>query len=61
MTDSLPLMTERDLELRLGLSRRRCYELISQGKIRSHRIGKSLRISEEQLQAFLASTESGPR
>jgi excisionase family DNA binding protein len=55
MSDS-PLMTEREVEARLHLSRRYTYELIAKGAIGSHRFGKSIRVSEEQLQKYLDET-----
>lgn len=56
MVDSQPLMSEHDLEARTGLSRRFLYQALLDGKIGSYKMGRARRISEDQYQAWLAST-----
>lgn len=58
MTDSPPLMSERDLEARLGMSRRFVYQALLDGAIPSYKLGRARRISEAQLQEYLDKTVS---
>lgn len=51
---------------RLNVSQSKVYELIDAGDLGHHRIGGAIRVSEEQLVAFLEETkrgkkEAGPR
>jgi excisionase family DNA binding protein len=43
-----PLRTPKELADELRISRKTVYRLISEGKIRAARIGRSLRITEEE-------------
>jgi excisionase family DNA binding protein len=42
---------------RLNLSQSKVYELIESGDLPHHRLGSAIRVSEEQLAAFLDSTK----
>ena len=56
-------MTIHDAAQRLEVSPALVYSLVASGKLRSHRIGNGrgvLRISEDQLLAYLMGTESAP-
>ena len=56
-------MTIREAAKRLEVSQALVYSLVASGKLRSHRIGNGrgvLRISEEQILAYLMGTESTP-
>jgi len=44
-------------DLRIGINA--CYELIRSGELRSFRIGRSIRVSREALEAFKAGGQSG--
>ena len=52
------LYTPEELSLKLKLSKYTIYEMIKRGEIESHRIGRSLRISEDQLQDYLVKTRA---
>lgn len=45
---------------RLSLSLSKVYELIDGGKLGHHRMDGAIRVSEEQLRAYLDATEKGP-
>jgi excisionase family DNA binding protein len=47
----------KQLAERLGLSLSKCYELVASGEIAHHRIGGSIRVSEEQLAFYLERTK----
>ena len=48
-----PLYTPEEIAQRLKLSKYTIYEMIKRGEIPAHRIGRSLRISESQYDAYL--------
>ncbi len=48
------LYSVKDLEASTGISRHSWRSLIRQGEIATVRIGRRVRVSEEELQAFLA-------
>lgn len=50
---STPLLTIQATADRLHLSTRSIRRLIGRGELNAHRIGRSLRIAEEDLRAFL--------
>jgi excisionase family DNA binding protein len=45
-----------DTSLRLGVSTKTVRRLIADGSLHAHRIGRSVRVSEEDLRAYLSST-----
>ena len=45
---------------RLNLSVSKVYELIDAGRLGHHRMDGAIRVSEEQLQAYLEETKRGP-
>jgi molybdate/tungstate transport system ATP-binding protein len=51
------LYTPEEIAGKLKLSRYTVYEMIKHGEIQAHRIGRSIRISESQLQLYLMSTK----
>ncbi len=54
------LYTPEEIAQRLKLSKYTIYEMIKRGEIPSHRIGRSLRVSESQYEAYLMdSRQSG--
>jgi len=53
------MLTVKQLAHRLGLSTSKCYELIARGEIVHYRMGGSIRVSEDQLKAYLERTERG--
>jgi len=50
------LYTPEEIAGKLKLSRYTVYEMIKHGDIKAHRIGRSIRISESQLQTYLMAT-----
>ena len=60
-------MTEKLMKIpvvawRLSVSESFCYQLIADGRLQHHRLGKGqggLRVSEEQLRAYLLATQEG--
>lgn len=57
-------LTVKFVAERLGISRAQVYSLISSGKLPCHRFGNGrgvLRVSEEQLAAFLEATQFKPQ
>lgn len=52
-SDSGRLLTPRELQERLVCGRTKLYELLGSGAIRSYRVGKLLRIREEDVEQFL--------
>lgn len=50
-----------DVAQRLNVSQSKVYELIEAGDLAHHRIGGAIRVSEEQLAAFLDGTKRGKR
>lgn len=55
----MSLLTSKQVAERLQLSRPVVSRLCSSGQLAHHRIGTSLRISEQDLEAFLARTRQG--
>jgi molybdopterin-binding protein len=51
------LYTPEEIAGKLKLSRYTVYEMIKHGDIQAHRIGRSIRVSESQLQLYLMSTK----
>ncbi|SHH66661.1 molybdenum-pterin binding domain-containing protein [Sporobacter termitidis DSM 10068] len=51
------LYTPEEIAGKLKLSRYTIYEMIKHGDIQAHRIGRSIRISESQLELYLLSTK----
>ncbi len=51
------LYTPEEIAQKLKLSKYTIYEMIKRGEIPSHRIGRSLRISDTQLDAYLAGSK----
>ena len=47
------LYTPEEIAQKLKLSKYTIYEMIKRGEISAHRIGRSLRITETQLQTYL--------
>jgi excisionase family DNA binding protein len=48
-----PLLTVADISFRLHLSRSCCYALMQSGALPTVRIGKSRRVRQEDLEAFI--------
>jgi excisionase family DNA binding protein len=55
------VLTVKAVAERLAISQATVYGLVTTGKLRSYRIGGAIRISEEQLQAFLEGSTSSPQ
>ena len=58
-----PLLKISEVAKRLSVSTAFVYEIIAEGRLRHHRLGRgqgAIRVSEEQLAAYLASCESAP-
>jgi excisionase family DNA binding protein len=58
-----PLLKISEVAQRLNTSTSFVYEIIAEGRLRHHRLGRgqgAIRVSEEQLAAYLASCESAP-
>jgi excisionase family DNA binding protein len=62
-----PLLKISEVASRLSVSTSFVYEIIADGRLRHHRLGfgrgrgqGAIRVSEEQLAAYLASCESAP-
>jgi excisionase family DNA binding protein len=58
----LPLLNVAEIAERLRCSQSLVYAAVASGRLRAYRIGRGkggIRISEEQLSAFLQATESG--
>jgi excisionase family DNA binding protein len=58
-----PLLKIPEVAKRLNVSTSFVYDLIAEGRLRHHRLGRgqgAIRVSEEQLAAYLASCESAP-
>ena len=47
------LMTVKEVQQKLNVSRALVYRLVERGELACHRIGKSIRISQEDLETFL--------
>ncbi|QEG36157.1 helix-turn-helix domain-containing protein [Bythopirellula goksoeyrii] len=54
------LLTVKQVQQRLNVSHALIYRLVQQGELASHRIGSSIRISEEDLQAYLQRAKTHP-
>ena len=57
-----PLLKIPEVAKRLNCSASFAYELIAEGRLRHHRLGRgqgAIRVSEEQLQDYLRRTEQG--
>lgn len=52
-----PLLTLDEVADRLAVSRRTVADLVARGEIAVHRIGRSVRVSEQGLAAYLRRTE----
>jgi excisionase family DNA binding protein len=52
-------MTVSEISKRLRVSARHVYSLVQSGKLPAYRIGSAIRISEEQLQTYLAGCQQG--
>ncbi|ABW19814.1 helix-turn-helix domain-containing protein [Alkaliphilus oremlandii] len=52
------LYTPEELALKLKISKYTVYEMIKRGDISAHKIGRSLRISDAQLETYLAKTNA---
>lgn len=50
-------MTVKDVQKKLNVSLALVYRLVDRGELASHRIGKSIRISEEDLEDYLRKTK----
>jgi excisionase family DNA binding protein len=58
-----PLLKIPEVAQRLSVSTSFVYEIIAEGRLGHHRLGRgqgALRVSEQQLAAYLASCESAP-
>ena len=55
------LYTAQEVAERLKIKKNTVYELIKRGELASSKIGKQLRISEEQLSRYLNSSEETAR
>lgn len=53
------LYTPEELASKLKLSKYTVYEMIKRGDIQAHHIGRSIRISESQLELYFMSTRKG--
>lgn len=51
------LLTVKDAAAFLSISTSKTYELVETGMLAHHRIGGSIRVSEQQLSAFLEETK----
>jgi excisionase family DNA binding protein len=51
------MSTVGEVAKKLRISARMVYKLVEAGKLRSYKIGSAIRISDEQLQAYLAGCE----
>lgn len=51
------LYTPEEISLKLKISKYTVYEMIKRGDIAAHKIGRSLRISSAQLNAYLSNTQ----
>lgn len=54
VTSSAPLLTVADVCGRLKLGKSKVFEFLARGDLESVKLGASRRITEEQLQAFIA-------
>ena len=54
------LLTADDLTELLQISKSHAYQLMRSGEMRTVRLGRSVRVSEEDLQAYLDSTREEP-
>lgn len=54
-TPSSPLLRVPEVADRLGLSTKTIWRLIDGGELHRHRIGRAVRVSEEDLAAYLKS------
>jgi excisionase family DNA binding protein len=55
------MLTVKDVAERLALSTDKVYDLVAASKIEHHRFGGTIRITEEQLAAYLESTRQPVR
>ena len=53
------MMTVRDIADRLCVSERTVRRWIASGKLRTHRLGRTVRVSDEDFRVFLAGSVSG--
>lgn len=54
-----PLLQAEEAALRLGISRWRVYDLIKRGHLQCVRLGRSIRVSPEELERFVANGGTG--
>lgn len=52
------LYTPEELAIKLKLSKYTIYEMIKRGDLEAHRIGRSIRISDKQLETYLMKTDT---
>jgi len=55
-----PFFTVKTLAEKLAVKPMTIYRMVEQGKIAAYRVGKSIRFSPEDVEAFLASVRVGP-
>ena len=53
------MLNVKEVADRLGVSKGLVYKLVGGGKLGSHRIGSTIRITEEQLNEYLEETRAG--
>lgn len=56
MSGPIELLTLDQVAEQLQVSRRTIERLIAAGRIRPHRLGRAIRVSSRELEAYLAST-----
>jgi excisionase family DNA binding protein len=54
------MLKVREVAKRLNLSISKTYELIERGELGHHRLGRSIRVSESQVTAYLEITKREP-
>ena len=59
--DGQQLHDIRTIARRLAVNKKTIHRFISRGKLRAHRIGRQLRVSEEDLRRFLQENRYRPR
>ena len=59
ITDQVTWLTIREVASRLRLSRMTVYRMVHAGDLSAHRFGRSFRIAEAELDAYLAQTRNG--
>jgi putative molybdopterin biosynthesis protein len=55
-----PLLTAEDVARRLRIKKYTVYELIKRGELPSSRVGKQVRVSQEELDRYLRAGKTGP-